>query len=244
MSILKNLKSDENISTAKDSVGGGGAIDSDSYKAVVSMAYLTESKGGAAGLVFSAKAENGREIRQTFWMTSGKDKGQKHYYEKDGEKHELPGFTAANSLCLLTTGQEIGDLEPEKKVVSVYSYEAKAEVPTKVDVLTDLIGKEIVIGLLKQTVDKTTKNEATGKYDPTGETRDENEIDKFFHAETLKTVAELRAKADEAAFHAIWVAKWKGQVRNKAKGAAAGGTAGAPKAGGAGTKKPATSLFG
>ncbi len=241
MSFLKTLKTDDSITAAKDTVGGGGPMDSDAYKATVSLAYLTESKSGAHGLVVHAKTQGGREIRQTLWMTGGKDKGQLNYYEKDGEKHYLAGFTLANDLALLTTGLEISELNTETKVVNVYSYEAKAEVPTKVEMVMDILGKEIVVGLLKQTVDKNVKNDA-GVYVPSGETRDENEIDKFFHAETLKTVAELRARAEEASFHAIWTAKWKGQVKNKVKARGAAGTAGAPPKAGA-TKAPAKSLF-
>lgn len=243
MSLLKNLKSDDSIANEKDSVGNGGPVDSGAYKAVVTLAYLTKAASGAVGLVLALKAENGREIRQTVYMTSGTEKGGKNYYEKDGEKHYLPGFILCNSLALLTVGKEISELDTETKVVNAYSKEASAEVPTKVEMLTDLLGKEIVVGVIKQTVDKS-KKDANGVYVPTGETRDENEIDKLFRASDLKTTAEIRAQAEEAAFHAIWTAKWTGQVRNKAKGAAAGGAPGAPKAASAAAKKPATSLFG
>ena len=51
-------------------------------------------------------------------------------------------------------GKEINTLETETKVVNVYSFEAKAEVPTKVDMLTELLGQEIVVGIIKETVDK------------------------------------------------------------------------------------------
>ena len=54
----------------------------------------------------------------------------------------------------------------------MYSKEAKAEVPTKVEMLVDLLGQAIIIGVIKQTVDKTVKNDA-GVYVPNGETREE-----------------------------------------------------------------------
>lgn len=241
MSLLKNLTSDDTIANEKDSVGGGGVLDSGLYTSTVTLAYLTKSAGGAVGLVLNAKTDQGRDIRQTIYMTSGDAKGNKNYYEKDGQKSYLPGFIAANALALLSTGKEISELDTEMKVVKVYNYEAKAEVPTKVEVIVDLIGKEIVIGLIKQTVDKTQKSDA-GVYVPTGETRDENEIDKFFRASDKMTTAEIRAAANEPTFYNTWAAKWQGQVRNKAKGAS--GTAGAPKAGAAGSKKPTASLFG
>jgi hypothetical protein len=245
MNMLANLKTDDAIATEKDSVGGGSFIlESGIYNATVSLAYITKSKGGALGLVLNLKTDTDKEIRQTLWMTSGTEKGCKNYYEKDGEKHYLPGFNHANSLALLTVGKEISELDTEVKVINAYSPEAKAEVPTKVDMIMDLLGKEITVGVIKQTVDKTKKNEATGAYEPTGETRDENEIDKLFRARDRMTTAEIRAQAEKATFVETWEAKWAGKTKDKSKGAA--GTAGAPKAAAgapAAAKKPTTSLF-
>jgi hypothetical protein len=245
MSLLASLSTDSSIAEEKDSVGGGGPLESGLYNATVSMAYLTKSQGGALGMVLTLKTEDGKDIRQTLWMTSGTAKGAKNYYEdKNGAKQYLPGFNHANSLALLTCGKEIAALDTETKVVNVYSAEAKSEVPTKVEVPMDLLGKEIIVGLIKQTVDKTKKNEATGIYEATGETRDENEIDKLFRARDRMTTAEIRAQAETATFIDTWDAKFTGKTREKAKGAS--GTAGAPKAAGApaaAAKKPTTSLF-
>lgn len=247
MSLLANLASDSTIADEKDTLGGnGGPLDSGIYPCTVSMAHVIKSQGGAMGLVLTLKTESNREVRQTLWMTSGTAKGCKNYYEnKDGEKQYLPGFVQANALCLLAAGKEVSAMETETKVINLYSPEAKAEVPTKAEVLMDLLGKEIVIGLIKQTVDKTKKNESTGVYEPTGETREENEIDKFFRAKDRMTTAEIRAQAEEAVFVNNWEQKWTGKVRDRAKGAA-NGLAGVPKLGGApaAAKKPTTSLFG
>lgn len=244
MSLLSTLTSDESIANEKDSVGGGGVLESNIYPAKVTLAYVTKSNGGAIGLVFAAKTTEGRDIKQTLWMTSGTEKGCKNYYEKDGQKNYLPGFLAANALALLTTGKEVSELETETKVVNVYNSDAKAEVPTKVEMIMDLLGKDILIGLIKQTVNKTKKDEVTGVYLPTGETRDENEIDKLFRASDRKTTAEIRAQAEEAKFADTWLQKWEGKVKDKSSKTAATGTPGAPRAAApAAAKKPATSLF-
>ena len=106
------------------------------------------------------------------------------------------------------------------------------------------VSKHQYINLLK-TVDKTKKNDATGQYEPTGETREENEIDKLFRASDRMTTAEIRAKAAEASFAFTWETKNTGVTKNKSKGAPAGtGTAGMPMMSPGVTKKPATSLFG
>jgi len=243
MSLLSNLKTDDSIAQERDSVGSSGPVESGLHKSTISLAYLSKSDGGAVGLVLHAKTEQGRELRQTLWMTSGTVKGGNNYYtDKEGAKQYLPGFLLANSLALLTVGKEIGDLTPETKVVNVYSSAAKAEVPTKVEMLVELLGQEIIVGAIKQTIDKTAKD-GNGVYQPTGEVREENEIDKFFRARDRMTTAEIRAQATEATFADTWDAKWTGKVRNKAKGAGAAGTAGAPKGAAASTAKPKQSLF-
>lgn len=252
MNMLASLKAEDGVKIAeeKDTLGGGfGPVESNAYPAKVGMAYVAKSEGGALGLFLTLLATVGnevKEIRQTLWMTSGNTKGNKPYYTKDGENYPLPGFSQAKSLALLTTGKEMSDLDTEEKTIKLYNKEAKADVPTKVQAVVELIGQEIIVGIIKQTVDKNEKNDA-GQYVATGETREENEIDKFFCAkdEYLNmTVSEIKAKAPAGTFHAAWAEKNAGTVRNKAKGAAAGGTAGAPNSAAAGTPKPKSSLFG
>lgn len=248
MSLLNNLATDNNIEDEKDSVGGGGPLESGLYNTKVTMAYLEKSAGGALAVNLHLQEEGGRDIRQKLWIASGDAKGNKNYYvTQNGEKKYLPGFNHANSLCLLTVGKELPEMDTEQKVVNVYSPDAKAEVPTKVEVLMDLIGQEIIVGLQKQIVDKRAKAD-DGSYQPTGETVEVNEIDKFFRASDKMTTAEIRAQAEEAAFIDTWDQKWTGKTRDRSTGAS--GNAGAPKPNGGGANggktnsRPTTSLFG
>lgn len=251
MSLLKNLKTDSSIAGEKDVLGGSGVFDSGLYGLTVTMAYLQESSGGALALNLSLKDDaSGRELKSQQYVTGGRDKGQKNYYEKNGEKHYLPGFLIANSLALLTTGKELSDLDTEEKVVNIYNFEAKAEVPTKVPVVMDLINTKIFAGIIRQTVNKKVKQD-DGSYLETNDTRDENEIDKFFCARDNflhMTTAEIKAKAEKAEFYTAWGEKNTGKTRDRTK-KVEGGKAGAPaKAGGSGTaggtSKPTSSLFG
>lgn len=244
MSLLSGLTTSNDIAAEKDSVGGGFVLDSNVYNFTIKLAYLQKAASDALSLVVHLTTEDNKDVRQQFWMTSGKEKGCKNYFvDKKGEKQYLPGFNMANSLCLLTVGKEISQMETETKVVNLYSSEAKAEVPTNVEMLTELLGKQVLGGLIKQVVDKTAKD-AAGNYQPTGETREENELDKLFRERDGKTTAEILAQAPEAVFIETWKKKWVGQVKYKSTKTA--GTAGAPKAAGAaatGTAKPQNSLF-
>jgi hypothetical protein len=247
MSLLANLNTAPDVQEDTDSLGGGGPWDSGLYPCTVNMAFLQKSKSGALGLTLHLADENGRELRHTTYVTSGDAKGNKTYYERDGEKRNLPGFTLFRSLCLMTLSKEPQQVDTEEKVVKLWSPEAKAEVPTTVPVLVDLLGKQIIAGVIKQVVNKNVKD-ANGNYVPGPETREENEIDKFFHAGTGMTVAEATGGKTEGEFINGWRDKFTGFVKDRTVKAAAGaapatsGTFG--QAAGAATPKPTTSLFG
>lgn len=233
MNAFANLSTSEEIQGEKDTVGGNGPLDSDVYGAKVTMAYVTKSTRGALGVVLHLKTTAGREHRETIYVTSGDDKGNKNYFEKDGEKKYLPGFINMNALCLLTVGKELSEVDTEEKVVKVYDFEQKKEVPMNKEVLVELLNEEIKVGLQKQIVDKRAKQD-DGSYGPTGETREVNEIDKFFRASDDMTTAEIRAAAEEADFINVWTNKWKGQVRDRSTKDAQQGRTGAPAGLGAG----------
>lgn len=249
MGILSNVKNDETIQSQGDSLGGGFMVDSGVYPCEIEMAYVDVADSGAISLNVHLKTDSGALLRNQLWIQSGKAKGGNNYYvDKKGNKQYLPGYNQAEALALLTVGKHVNELVDEEKVIKLYNFDAKAELPTKVSVLTELLGQQVTVGVIKQVVDKNVKtDDGNGHitYAPSGETREENEIDKFFRAKDNMTVTEIRAEAETAEFIDAWEKKWKGQVKNKAKGAAAtGATPGAPAAGGSGaTAAPQKSLF-
>lgn len=247
MSLLANAQTATDVADDTDSVGSSGPWDSGLYEFTVNMAFVGESKGGANFVTLHLGDASGRELRQTMYYTSGRAKGTKTFYEtQDGQKKNLPGFTLFRSLCLMTLNKEPAAINTEEKVIKLYDFDAKAEVPTTVPVIVDLLGQKIIAGVLRQTVDKNVKD-ANGNYVPSGDTRDENEIDKFFHAGTRLTLAEATGGKTAGEFIDTWEAKFKGQVKMKATGAKAGGAPNAaPSAFGqaAATPKPTTSIFG
>jgi len=238
--MFDNLKTDETIEEQGDSLGGY-LLDSDAYRMVIDMAYFDESSGGAASLNFVFKNDKGQQLRQTLWMTSGKAKGQNNYYlDSKGNKQYLPGFSQANNICGLAIGKDVATVaaEAEEKTINLYDYETKKDKPQAKRVAMELIGAEIILGVMRQTVDKNVKQD-DGSYKPGGETRDENEVVKAFRAKDGLTAAEIRAEATEAVFLDKWTKKNQGVVLNKAKGAKEGGTTvGSPAASSTGSLFP------
>nr|DAX06394.1 MAG TPA: Single stranded DNA binding protein [Caudoviricetes sp.] len=238
MSLLKNLETKANVEGEKDVLGGGGVLDTNVYPMKVKVAYFTSAASGAVAINLQGDVD-GKEVRQQFWVLSGNDKGNKNTYTKDGKEYYLPSFITANSLALLTVGKELAQLDVEKKVIKLYDFEAKEERPTEVDVLVELTGQMIQAGIQKQTVDKNEKGD-DGKYYPTGETREINEVVKFFRFDDGLTVPEIEKGVTEAKFKDDWVTKWAGKVINKAKGNKDGAKAGLPSGG---AKSGTSSLF-
>lgn len=102
----------------------------------------------------------------------------------------------------------------EPRVINLYDFNAKKELPKEVPMLMDMVGKQVKLAISLNLVDKTAKDDNTGKYKPTGETKEENSITKVFHPVSNKTVPEVKA-GQEASFHDAWLDKNKGQVFNK-----------------------------
>lgn len=262
--LFGNLKEKtQNVEAAKDSLGGGnfGAKESDIYTGKVKVAYVGKADSQADWMqiiVEDLKNSDGLsagEFRAQVYFTSGKDKGNKPTYEKNGKEYFLPGYTVINDMMLMATGKELSASDFEEKIVKVYDFDQKAEVNKSVMVPVELIGQEIMFALEKIVEPKQSKGD-DGKYHDNGETREVNEIQKLFHPELLVTVIEAQEaeKAEKdltpelAVFHAAWLEKNKGKTRDKTKGSAGGaGKAGTPPKPGAGNSSaPAggKSLFG
>ena len=252
MSIFGNLGT-EGLEEAQDRLGGFSIKPTDAYLATIKVAYAGKSSGGAQSVTVVADI-GGADYSETVYVTN--KKGENFFLNPNDKtkKVALPGFTTINDLCIVTTEKPLASQDTEEKTVKIYDYEAKKELPTVVPVLVDLIGKQAWFGIVAQTVDRQKKNESSGEYEPTGETRDENVIEKIFHEPTKMTVVEATEAAKtgntpDKLFFDAWVAKNKDVTRNRAKGAGSGGKSGRPESSGSaptsgGETKATKSLFG
>lgn len=262
MSLFGNLKEKTGkVEETKDSLGGSfGAKETDIYTGVVKVAYVGKADSGADWMqviIEDMKNSDGVPVgdyREQLYFTSGKEKGNKPTYEKNGKEYYLPGFTVVNDMMLMTTGAELFDAEFEEKIVKVYDFDAKAEVNKSVMVPIEMIGQPVTFALQKAV--ETKQKKVGTEYVDTDETREVNNIEKVFHPELLLTVVEVReAEKKEveltpelAVFHAAWLEKNKGQTRDKTKGKGNGKGGTPPKPGAAGSTSSAPaggkSLFG
>lgn len=240
--------STENVEKSGDRLGGNILLDTGIYNAKVKLAYIGKAPNSDATSVNVHLDIDGREYRFQEWVTN---RNNENFYTDPKTKKPvlLPGYQTIDDLCLLTTGYELSDQDAEDKVVNLWDYESRAEVPQNVPVLVDLLNQPITVAIVRQIVDRRARQD-DGSYQPTGETREENVVEKYFHSDSLRTTTEIRAGLEEGIFIEKWSEINSGKPpRNKAKGAAGNagkpGRPGAANAGNAsGSSKPARkSLF-
>jgi hypothetical protein len=195
-------------------IGGGFAWESGVYDATVKMVYLNQSASEAVSLNIILENSAGKELKESFWIKSGKAKGNKTYYTKDGKDYPLPGYSIANSMCVAITGESLPKCmdTAEKKTINIYNPELKKEAPTERPVLMSLVNKPIKVAVHQVVEDKQAKD-ASGNYVPTGDSRTVNEC-KFFGNSEGKTAEEITTKADAAKFDK-WAEKNTGSVIDK-----------------------------
>lgn len=222
MSLLAHLKRDDSIQGSTDRAGYT-PLTTNVYPMVIELAYITTSKGGATGIVFSFKSPEGSH-RETVYVTSGLEKGQLPYYvdQRSGEKKYLPGYILASDIVRLAVDKELNELETEEKVVNIYNVELKKEAPTKVQMLTELLGTEIKLGLVQVMQDKY--KEPTTSITTV-------QIDKVFHAEAGLTVTEAEAGLTEGEFINTWLENNLDKVQDRRKLSKGGSTVGATGSG-------------
>lgn len=239
MSLFAAIQNSNVQTKEEDVLGGSRTVPSNVYPAGIKLAYLDKSAKGAICVVFDfALMVNGKERnhKETFYISNAA--GSFTYKDKKtGEDKPMPSFVTVDTICKAVTGKGLTELSSEKKMVKVYDYDQKAEVPQEKEVLMDLVRGKLELGVLELTVDKTTKD-ASGAYVPTGETRDTNEVSKIFTEEGL-TLVEKDAGKTEAKFKEAWIAQYADKKINKAKGAASGA-----KAGGVAKQATTSPLFG
>jgi hypothetical protein len=188
--IFSGKKSVKNEKVEDDYLGGGGVLPTDIYQGKIKVAYMQKAANSNAMSIVLLVDVNGKELRSQTWV-SNRNGDVTYKDKKTGEEKNLPGFNQMNSLFMLILGKELGDADVEELTVKLYDFEAKKELPQSVECFSELHGEAVTIAVQEQIVDKTEKNDSTGDYEPTGETRNVNEIIKFFAADKMVTISEV-----------------------------------------------------
>jgi len=239
MNLNLNLPSNIKVETEKDSLGGR-VLDTNVYSGKIEVAYLDSAESGAMSINIHFKTNN-QVVKQTTYISN--KAGEFTYKDKaSGEARALPGYTEMTSFFQATTNKSISEQTTEEKVVKVYDSKAKAEVPKKVKVFSEVTGIAIAIGILKISEEKTVIGD-NNIYVGTGEFRDTNKFDKYFNAYNGLTNVEKIAGETIPAFLEKWKSAKVGKVitkKAKVSGVPSNGSTNTPETSGVDTPK----LFG
>lgn len=215
---LSKFATNDDAPMEKDTLGGY-LRDSDAELWTIKHAYLSESDKGALAVNLHATNTAGEDYKETIYFTN---RNKQTTYTRNDKVYHLPGFNLVEAIALLGAGCHFSELSTEEKVIPVWDYDAGKELPKTVEVLSELSGVQIILGILRIIEDKTALNDATEKYEPTGETFEVNHIDKVFRDTDRCTVSEVMAELEEGEFIVKWLDKNKGKVIDKSKGKAQG----------------------
>lgn len=186
--------------TTQDRIGTGSfTVDSGIYPAKITKAYLQQAASSkAVSIIFEFALPDSKTLTETVWVTN--KTGENFYVDKKSNKPAyLPGFELASNIAFVAIGKELAELTPEPKVIEIYNSELKKKAPTTVQMLMDLVEKEIIVGVQKVLEFKQAKNQVTGAYEDTAETRESNEIVNVFTLSGL-TALEVKSGAKEVDF--------------------------------------------
>lgn len=232
---IKEFEHDEEVVEQGDSLPPQRSytVESGVYDVTVDLAYLLEGPTGSKQLMVHFQEPMGATIRHKFILTSGNAKGKSHsYFDRDGKKRDLPGFSHANDLTQVTLNSRLGGVDFEKRKVPIYDFEARQELPKDVLVPVEMIGKNLKVGVLK--IEQNKRAQVNGEWVDTNEKQTINDISKIFD-ERGRTATEVRADA-EPQFIEQWKERHDMNTINRYKPIAGAATPGAPPAPGA---KPA-----
>jgi hypothetical protein len=223
--MFDNMGTEQHEEKARDFVGYT-PHETDLYKAKVKLAYLSIAKSGARSIVFEFDLGNDKILKSNQLISN--KKGENFFINKKTQKKApLAGFTVVDNLCFFATGQGLKGQRTEEKMLKLYNFELKKDVPTNVHVLVDLIDKEVGLAVWKTLENKQV--EQNGEWVDTSEERTVNDIEKVLHPTNAATYQEFEEKKDPT-WAANWAKRNRGQLRDKRS--IKDGKGGPPKAGG------------
>lgn len=176
------------------------------YAAKIDMAWTYKSPGGSQQFMVNfVGTDSNWNVTQRYSLTNKKGE---NFSVRDGIQRALPGFSNADNLVKLLTGQSVTDIDFEPKMVPMYDFNAGEKVPKELQVAMGLVGKELQVALVKK-IENKRKN-VDGKWINGPDKKEFCEVDKAFDKEG-RTLAEAKAGA-EPVFKDRWLEANEGRV--------------------------------
>lgn len=210
MTLFADLKKD-GLEKNEDRLGGGfQPLETDIYTMTIKAFYATKSEGGAQAINIVALRPDGKEYRETIYIT--KKTGENYFISAEKKKVPMPGFTIVDDICLVTDGGDLSSQVFEERTINVFDFDAKKDLPKVVMQAINIIDQKVDLGIYQIQENKNEKNAQTGEYEPTEKVITKNVIRKVWHSEAKMTVAEAENGVEE---QGVFWQKWKDTHKGK-----------------------------
>lgn len=210
MTLFADLKKD-GLEKSEDRLGGGfQPLSTDIYTMTIKAFYAGESQHGAKSITIIALRPDGKEYKETVYITNRK--GENFFISDEKKKVPLPGFTTIDDICLVTTGEDLSAQAFEERTIKQYDYDAKKDLDVVVMMAVDVIGNQVDLGIYQFQENKNEKNDQTGEYEPTDKILTKNTIRKVWNTEAKMTVAEAQNGVTE---QGVFYKKWQDTHKDK-----------------------------
>lgn len=205
----------------------------DIYICKIKNAYLTESQQeDSESQMVNLEVDfienfNGDELSNTYserLVICNRDGDA--FYVKNGQNIPMPGFVIIDDICQILTEEGITEQDTEIGKVKIRDYDSGQDIPTKVEILADLVGEEIALAIQHRRENKRERS-SDGSYQPTPEPVERNTIVHAFSAEDFATLREIEDDK-EPEFAEKWINKYQGKINDTFKENVGGAKKGRP----------------
>lgn len=196
--------------------GGKFTVDSDVYNATITemVAYATGKKDQVQGILeLELELPSGDKRTYKHFMTLMSEDGNSTYRDsKTGKEILYEDVSILTEICNITCRAFPEELETHDTMIEIYDFDTKGKRPVQATSLSPLKGQQIKVAILEYE-DPVRKQDASGKWVETEETRLKNKIDLVMQAESGKTLKELQAQSETPVAHDTWKEYWSGKVK-------------------------------
>lgn len=215
MGIFSEIKSKTQgiVVDHKDFKSGAKNLPTNHYVCKINLAFFDKSSSGAYYVTLDLTVDfdgKARPYKERIYISNAA--GEFERTNAQGEKVSNMGYALVDSICTVALNKPMDECLVETKSIKIYDFDKKMDVVADRDVLVDL--KDKVINLIISEENQFKDKAKTG-------TVVRNAVSKVLFND-LRTICEVTGGIEKPEFCEDFLAKNKGQIVDKTKGAKGG----------------------
>lgn len=190
-------------------------LDTGIYDFKIKQMYPVQNKSGSFSMQLVLETSEGKTFNPLIYFMDkeGNVTTEAKSGTNKGKKIPIRGYSQLDTICKASIGKPLPEVYKSKQSKVVIKQFTKDEKIT-VDMLMDVIGKTITLGIEERRVNK--QGLVNGTYQNTAEERIVNELNKVYFPGRL-TAKEVETKVSTPVFATAWLEKYEGQLIDQYK---------------------------